>query len=319
MIAALSGSCRARRPFALVVAAHRRRAWHDALREAGTELHVVAGAPKPRAGARVAAGRRARALLRLGARGHAGARDVARALFWHATRRRSCRRARPPRAAQPREISRARRARRTFVSVSAAIAGELAQLGAPRARIVVVRNEVDAGRFRPPARPSARRARRARFGRSDDPLLRPRSVDQRRRRAGPSARATAGARCSRSRDAGRGARRAGPPRACRGRARRRRRAAALGGGRLAVPSRAEGFALVLLEAASRACPRSRAICPRCGRPRRRPGVHFVPPEDAAALGEAHASPRSRPSVCFGTRGARAGDEGAERWVATSPC
>ncbi|HYZ17244.1 MAG TPA: glycosyltransferase family 4 protein [Candidatus Acidoferrum sp.] len=57
-----------------------------------------------------------------------------------------------------------------FVAVSSAIGAELVQLGAPRDRVVTVRNAVDAGRFRPP-QSAERAAARGALGLGEEPAI----------------------------------------------------------------------------------------------------------------------------------------------------
>ena len=147
--------------------------WHDAARAAGIELHLVEGAGEA---ARIAAawrpdiahvhffgweGRLTTALWTSRAR-----------LLWHVhstvTSRVNGTVALTPRSFSKYRLLGARVER--FIAVSAAIGEELRRQGAPRSRIAVVPNAVDAERFRPPT-PAERAAARAALGLTDRPAI----------------------------------------------------------------------------------------------------------------------------------------------------
>lgn len=165
MIEALAQRLRARGDtFALVVPDVPGAAWHARVRAAGVDVHVASGARAAAAFARAWRpdvahvhffGWEPAVTLALAT---SGAR-----VFWHAhsTSVRGGEVRRTPRTLVKYRVFGARVAR--FVSVSAAIAGELARLGAPPRRIVVVPNEVDAHRFRAPSS-AERDAARAALG-----------------------------------------------------------------------------------------------------------------------------------------------------------
>jgi glycosyltransferase involved in cell wall biosynthesis len=143
--------------------------WHQQVRDAGAELHLVAG---PREAARFARAWRpdvahvhffgwevplTLALWRSRAR-----------IFWHAhsTSLRGGRVQRSPKTVAKYRLAGARVER--FVTVTRAVGDELHALGAPRARIVAIRNEVDSARFRPPSSAERERARAALGLRGDE-------------------------------------------------------------------------------------------------------------------------------------------------------
>jgi glycosyltransferase involved in cell wall biosynthesis len=291
MIAALSERVRARGDaFALVAPGVAGATWHAAVREAGTELHLVAGAGE--------AARTARAWRPDVAHVHffgwepavtlALATSPAR-LFWHAhsTSTRGGDVRRTVRTLVKYRLLGARVER--FVAVSAAIGDELARLGAPRRRIAVVANEVDARRFRSPTATERDAARTALglngptvlfFGR--DPHLKGADV---------LARALAGT-------SGVTVLAIGTPAAARAALAASARVVAIestddvvpllwAADALAMPSRAEGFGLVLLEAGLTGLPAAASDLPAL---REAAGslatVTFAPVEDAAALAAA---------------------------------
>ena len=152
MIVALARRVRARGDaFALVVPRVEGASWYPALRAAGAELHVV------RDGFHAA--RVARAWRPDVAHVHffGWETPVTLALWptrcrivWqaHSTSSRDGRVRRSPTAFAKYRFAGARAAR--FVAVSHAVADEIALRGAARARIVVIHNAIDAVRFRPP-------------------------------------------------------------------------------------------------------------------------------------------------------------------------
>ncbi len=142
--------------------------WYGQAREAGIELHVVAGPPE--------AARFARAWRPDIAHVHFFGWEVPVTLalwrgpariFWHAhsTSLRDGRVRPSVRSVAKYRLAGARVER--FITVTRAVGDELHALGAPRGRIVAIRNEVDSARFRPPS--SLERAHaRAALGLADD-------------------------------------------------------------------------------------------------------------------------------------------------------
>lgn len=172
LIVTLAGRLRARGDaFALVVPRVEATTWYPLVRESGAELHVVGSGAEA---ARVTA---------------AWKPDVAHVhfygwelpltlalwnaktrLFWHAhSVFRWDRPARPSARTLIKYRLVGARVER-FVTVSSALGNELAQVGAPRRRIVTVHNAVDPGRFRPPTT-HERVAARAAFGIRDEPVI----------------------------------------------------------------------------------------------------------------------------------------------------
>ncbi len=172
LLAALAERLRARGDaFAFVAPRVEGASWHGALRDAGAELHLVAGAG--------AAARLARAWRPDVAHVHfygwepalTAALWTARTrLFWHAH---SVYRWDGPSRPTARSLVKYRlvgaRAER-FVAVSRAVGDELVRIGAPRGRIVTVPNAVDPGRFRPPSA-AERAAARRELGLGDEPAV----------------------------------------------------------------------------------------------------------------------------------------------------
>ena len=162
MIAALAAKLRARGDtFGLVVPDVAGATWHDAVRGAGAELQLANGA---RDAARVARAWRPD-VAHVHFFGWEPAITAALApsrarLFWHAhsTSLRAGRARRTWRSVLKYRVFGARVER--FVAVSGAVAHEINALGAPARRTTVVRNEVDARRFRAPSH--AERASRCR-------------------------------------------------------------------------------------------------------------------------------------------------------------
>ncbi|HZO92216.1 MAG TPA: glycosyltransferase family 4 protein [Candidatus Baltobacteraceae bacterium] len=172
MIAALARRLRARGDaFAFVVPRVEGARWYSDVRDAGAELHVVDG---PSAAAAFA-----RAWRPDVAHVHFFGWEIPLTLrlwssrarvFWHAhsTSLRGGRLHPSPRTfAKYRLI--ASRAER-IVTVSDAVADELTALGAPRARLLTIRNAIDTARFRPPAG-DERAAARARLGLDERPAI----------------------------------------------------------------------------------------------------------------------------------------------------
>ena len=153
MIVALARRVRARGDdFALVVPQVEGASWYPAARAAGAELHVVRD--------RFEAARVARAWRPDVAHVHFFGWELAVTLaLWptscrivwqaHSTSARDGRMRRSATSFAKYRLAGARVAR--FVAVSHAVADEIALLGAPRARIVVIYNAIDAARFVPPS------------------------------------------------------------------------------------------------------------------------------------------------------------------------
>src|SRR5579884_950841 len=172
MVAALARRLRARGdPFAFVVPHVEGARWHRTVRDAGAELHVVADAGEAAAFA------------------HAWRPDVAHVhffgweialtlrlwqsrarIFWHAhsTSLRDGTLHRSPRTLVKYGLIASRAER--IVTVSDAVAAELAALGARRTRLVTIHNAIDAARFRPPSA-AERAAARAQLGLDDRPAI----------------------------------------------------------------------------------------------------------------------------------------------------
>ena len=293
--------------------------WHAAAHGAGIELHLVDGA---RDAMRIAAawkpdlahlhffgweGRLTTSLWRSRAR-----------IFWHVhstvTSRPNGRVAMTPRSLAKYRLLGARVER--FIAVSSAIGEELVHQGAPRARVAVVRNAVDSARFRPPSaaeRAAARAAlglgeRRAIlfFGRA--PLIKGADVLARAlERLDRPAVITV----------------ATPPEV---RAQLARHADLLqlehvddvvplfwAADALAMPSRAEGFGLVLLEATLTGLPVAASDLPALREAASgHAAVHFAPVDDADALA---AGLRAALATDPGRRAeARAGGDALGAWA-----
>jgi glycosyltransferase involved in cell wall biosynthesis len=321
MIAALSARVRARGDtFGLVVPEVAGSAWHDAVRASGTELHVVAGAREAAALAR--AWRPDIAHVHFF--GWEPAITLALAasrtrLFWHAHST-SVVRGRVRRSLRSLVKYRGFGARvERFVTVSATTAGELAVLGAAPGRIVVVRNEVDMRRFRAPKR-TEREAARAALG-LDGPTLLFFGRDPYLKGADLLAQALA-------RTAGVTVLAVGTPAAARAAlAAAAARVVAVeraddvvpllwAADAVAVPSRAEGFALVLLEAVSTGLPAAASDLPALREAANGAGaVTFVAAEDAGALGAAlRAALGSERALSEAPPQAFGGGNGLERWA-----
>jgi glycosyltransferase involved in cell wall biosynthesis len=173
LIAALATRLRARGDaFAFVVPQVDGASWHEQIRAAGAELHVVAGAAE--------AARLARAWRPDIAHAHFYGWEPALTsalwtaparVFWHAhsVRRASGGAAGPSARTLLRYRLVGARVER-FVAVSDAIARELVRVGAPRRRVVTVRNAVDGQRFRAPSG-AERAAARAALGLDDQPAI----------------------------------------------------------------------------------------------------------------------------------------------------
>jgi glycosyltransferase involved in cell wall biosynthesis len=155
--------------FALVVPRVDGATWHPLIREAGGELHVVEDAPE--------AARFARAWRPDVAHVHFSGWEigVTRALwtsrtrlFWHMHSSFSSRRDPSPAVRDFLKYRLAGARVERFVAVSDAIRNELVARGAPVAKIVTIRNAVDAARFRPPAAAERDAARRSLQLRDDD-------------------------------------------------------------------------------------------------------------------------------------------------------
>ncbi|HYW54502.1 MAG TPA: glycosyltransferase family 4 protein [Dongiaceae bacterium] len=248
--------------FALVVPQVAGATWHPLVRAAGAELHTVRGARE--------AVRFARAWRPDVAHVHffpwhvpltLGLWSTRARIFWHAHST-SLRRGRVRASAKSMTKYRLIGARaERIVTVSSAVADELAALGAPRARIVAIPNAVDSARFRPPTADERAAARAALalapderavlfFGR--DPHLKGADVLA---AALPQLARTAGARSERIAMVA-----VATPADARGALARHARVVAIEAApdvvplmwacdALAMPSRGEGFGLVLLEAA----------------------------------------------------------------------
>ncbi len=172
MIAALARRLQSRGDAFAFAAPHVEGArWHALVRDAGAELHVVRGAGEAAAFAR--------AWRPDIVHVHFFGWEIALTLsmwtsrarvFWHAhstSLRGGALNASPRTFVKYRLI--ASRAER-IVTVSDAVAAELATLGAPRARLVTVHNAIDTARFRPPSA-AERAVARARLGLDDRPAI----------------------------------------------------------------------------------------------------------------------------------------------------
>jgi glycosyltransferase involved in cell wall biosynthesis len=174
LIAALARRLNARGDEIALIAPHVDGAtWHAAARGAGVELHLVGGAGEAAQFAKAWKpeitqvhffgweGRLTRALWTSRTR-----------LLWHihstVTSRPRGRVSLTPRSFAKYRLLGARVER--FVAVSNAISAELIALGAPRSRVTVVRNVVDPRRFRPPAA-EERLAARTALGLGDRPTI----------------------------------------------------------------------------------------------------------------------------------------------------
>lgn len=327
MIEALAERLRARGDtFGLVVPDVAGATWHARVRAAGAELHVANGGS--------AAARIARAWRPDVAHVHffgwepavtlALATSRAR-VFWHAhsTSVRGGDVRRTPRTLVKYRLFGARVAR--FVTVSAAIAGELARLGAPPRRIVVVPNEVDARRFRAPTA-AEREAARTALG-LDGPTILFFGRDPHLKGADVLARALAGIAgitAPALTAPGLTVLAVGTPAAARAELAANARVVAVeqaddvvplmwAADALAMPSRAEGFGLVLREAGLTGLPAAASDLPAL----REAAVEcattaFAPVEDADALAEALrtalASERAAPPLPAGD------DDALARWA-----
>jgi len=167
MMAALARLLRARGDCFVIVAPQIAGAtWHDMMREAGAELHLVGGADE--------AARLARAadpdVVHLHFYGWEipvtlAAWSSRARIFWHTHSSRP-EADHPPVRPTLRTLARFRLAGRRverFLTVSQALADELIALGAPRARVTAVPNAIDLTRFRPPS-DGERAAARAELG-----------------------------------------------------------------------------------------------------------------------------------------------------------
>lgn len=293
LIAALAERLRARGDaFAFVAPRVEGASWPAALREAGAELHLVDGA-RP-------AARLARAWRPDVAQVHfygwepaltAALWGTRARLFWHAHSLYGGGAARPsPRSLLKYRLLGARVER--FVTVSRAVSAELAALGAPRGRIVSVPNAVDGARFRPPSAAERAAARRELglaedepallfFGR--DPALKGADVLAAALPALPGATVVtvASPAAAEAALAATGRRVLARPRTD------DVRPLLWAADALAVPSRNEGFGLVLLEAALTGLPVVASDLPALREAAgTRPGVAFAPVGDGAALGAA---------------------------------
>jgi D-inositol-3-phosphate glycosyltransferase len=159
--------------FALAVPAVAGARWHDVARGAGIELHLVADGDE--------AVRFARAwrpdLMHVHFFGWEGRLTTAlwrqrTRILWHVhstvTSRPNGRAEFSPRSFAKYRLLGARVER--LIAVSSALGDELAQQGAPRERIAIVRNAVDAHRFRPPS-PAERAQARADLGLDRRPAI----------------------------------------------------------------------------------------------------------------------------------------------------
>ncbi|MEA2665825.1 MAG: D-inositol-3-phosphate glycosyltransferase [Candidatus Eremiobacteraeota bacterium] len=294
LIAALAERLRARGDaFAFVAPRVEGASWHDALRAAGAELHAVDGAG--------AAARLARAWRPDVAHVHfygwepalSAALWTARTrLFWHAHSLYGRGGAARPtlRSLAKYRLLGARVER--FVTVSRAVGDELAALGAPRRRIVTVPNAVDAARFRPPSAAERAAARRELglaegepallfFGR--DPLVKGADVLA---AALPGLPGAAVVTVATPAEAGTALAASGNRVLARART-DDVRPLLWAADALAVPSRGEGFGLVLLEAALTGLPVVASDLPALREAAAgRAGVAFAPAGDAAGLGTA---------------------------------
>lgn len=151
LIAALAQRLRARGDaFGLAVMDVPGATWHPALRDAGAELHVLSG------GAREAA-RLARAWRPDVAHVHFFGWEPAVTLALAASRTRLFWHAHSTSLGAPRSLRTLAKYRllgarvERFVTISHALAREIEALGAPARRTVVVPNEIDTNRFRPPS------------------------------------------------------------------------------------------------------------------------------------------------------------------------
>ena len=165
LVAALSRRLSARGDaFSLVVPNVPDATWHAMMRDAGADVYVV---DTPAQAARVASDIRPD-VAHVHFYGWEPAVTLAlwtthARLFWHAHSACLWDRA-PARNLRSWVKYRAFGSRvERFVAVSAALAEELVTIGAPRQRVVTVRNAVDAARFRPPS-PDERAAARAAYG-----------------------------------------------------------------------------------------------------------------------------------------------------------
>ncbi len=290
LIAALGERLRARGDaFAFVVPRVAGASWYPLVQAAGAELHVV---PDARAAARLA-----RAWRPDVAHVHfygwepaftLGLWTSPARLFWHAH---SVLRADAGAArATPRTLVRYRligaRAER-FVAVSQAVAGELIRVGAPRGRVSVVLNAVDPRRFRPPS-PAERAAARAALGLGAAPAILFFGRNPRLKGADVLAAALPAV-------PGATVLTVATPAAAHAALAASAPAVALervadvvpllwAADALAVPSRGEGFGLVLLEAALCGLPVVASDLPALRESAAgQPHVAFTPPGDAAAL------------------------------------
>ena len=298
--------------------------WHQQARDAGIELHLVDG---PREAARFA-----RAWRPDVAHVHFFGWELPLTLalwstrariFWHvhSTSLRGGRVRPSSKTLAKYRLAGARVER--FVTVSRAVADELHALGAPRGRVVAIRNEVDSARFRPPDAGERANARAALgladgerailfFGR--DPALKGADVLAEALARGRFANAVVVTVAT-------------PPEA---QAELARCARTIGVeladdvvplmwacDALAVPSRGEGFALVLLESALAGLPVAASDLPALREAAAgRSAVYFAAAGDpdafARALGEALATPHERASAPSPASARNALDDWAER-------
>lgn len=172
MVVALARRLRARGDvMALVVPSVSNASWYPGVREAGVELHVVDGAAEA---ARFAAAWKPNVMHT-----HFYGWEVALTsalstsrtrLFWHAH---SVIHWDRPSRASLRTLAKYRlfgsRVER-FIAVSSAVGDELVRVGAPRRRVVAIPNTVDGRRFRSPS-VSERAEARASLGLGDEPVV----------------------------------------------------------------------------------------------------------------------------------------------------
>jgi glycosyltransferase involved in cell wall biosynthesis len=266
--------------------------WHDLVRGAGAELHLVDGV--------ASAARFARAWRPDVAHAHFFGWEIAltRALwrsrariFWHvhSTSRRGDR----PLRRSARSVARYRllgaRVER-FVAVSRAVGDELVILGAPRKRIVAIPNAVDTARFRAPSA-DERAAARAALGLGDAPAILFFGRDPRLKGADVLAAALREV-------PGTTVMAVATPDGARANLAAHARVVALeraddvvpllwAADALAMPSRGEGFGLVLLEAASTGLPVAASDLPALRETAAgHDAVRFAPPGDATAFARA---------------------------------
>jgi len=147
--------------------------WHGAAHDAGVELHIVDG---ERDAARIASAWKPD-IAQVHFFGWEGALTTAlwrsrTRVLWHVhstvTSRPRGRVAMTPRSLAKYRLLGARVER--FIAVSSAIGEELVHQGAPRGRVTVVRNAVDSARFRPPS-PAERGIARAALGLGERPAI----------------------------------------------------------------------------------------------------------------------------------------------------